>query len=102
MLSIASVPKTSYCFPTFKNHASESTADLIGVESQQVQHEKYHGQVSLAMTKIVFQVIFLIFQGIKRLLFDFPQGSAAFNQVFNIVFVNWNICYPAVFKRNFT
>ena len=53
------------------------------------------------MTKIMFEMVPLIFQGIKGLILNFPPSPAASNQIFDIFFANWYIGYPAVFKRNF-
>lgn len=62
--------------------------NLMGVKRKQVQHEKNHRQVLLAMAKIMFKMVPLIFQGIKGFILNLPPGPATSDQIFDIVFTN--------------
>ena len=49
--------------------------DLIHQKSQQHQMHQHRGEVLIAMTKVMLEVIALVFQGIKGLVFDAPSRS---------------------------
>ena len=70
-------------------------------KSEQIEKEKNHGQILLAMAKVVFNMIALIFKRIKAFVFNFPARSAAFDQLNDIIFVDDNIGYPAVTVSDF-
>ena len=48
--------------------------DLIHQEGQHHQQGKYHREVLVAMTKIVLELVTLVFQRIERLILDAPAG----------------------------
>lgn len=73
----------------------------IDDKGQQVEQAKGHGQVVLTVTEIVFDVIALVFKGIKALIFDLPAGAAGFNQIDHVVFSNLDIGNPAVMTGAF-
>ena len=65
-------------------------------KSEQIEKEKNHGQILLAMAKVVFNMIALVFKRIESFVFNFPACSAAFDQLNDIIFVDDNIGHPAV------
>jgi hypothetical protein len=50
----------------------------------------------VAMAKVVFDMIALVFKRIKAFVFNFPACAAAFDQLEHIIFVDENISHPAV------
>ena len=60
-------------------------------KSEQIEKEKNHGQIVLAMAKVVFNMIALVFKRIKAFVFNFPACSTTFNQLDHIIFVDDNI-----------
>ena len=54
------------------------------------------------MTKVVLNVIALVFERIEGLIFNFPACPTTFDQVGHIVFIDFNIRYPAVFIGDFS
>lgn len=69
---------------------------------QQIENEKNHGQILVAMAKVVFNMIALVFKRIKAFVFNFPACSAAFDQLGHIIFVDDNISHPAVAVSGFS
>jgi len=65
-------------------------------KGQQIEQEEGHGQVVLAVAEVVFDVIALVFKGIKALIFNFPAGTAAFDQIDHVVFGDLDIGDPTV------
>jgi len=47
------------------------------------------------MTVIVFKIVALIFQGIKRLIFNLPPGPTTPHEVKDIALVHPQVCHPA-------
>ena len=70
--------------------------DLMDKEGQQIEQEKGHGQVVFSMAEVVFDVIALVFKGIKALIFHLPAGAASFDQIDHIVFGNFDVGNPTV------
>ena len=50
----------------------------------------------LTMAEIVFDMVALIFKRIESFIFNFPAGTAGFDQLNDILFVYRLIGYPAV------
>ena len=65
-------------------------------KSEQIEKEKIHGQILLAMAKVVFNMIALIFKRVKSFVFNFPACPTAFNQLDHIIFIDENIGHPTV------
>jgi hypothetical protein len=63
---------------------------------QQVEKKKNRGQILLTMTKVVFNMIALIFKRVKCFVFNFPACPAAFNKLGDIIFIDENIGHPAI------
>ena len=68
----------------------------MDIKRQQVEHKKDHRQVLFAMTKIMFDVIALVFERVEGFIFDFPSSPTALNQSCHIIFVNDHISDPTV------
>ena len=56
------------------------------VKRQQVEHEKVHRQVPVAVTVVVLDVVALVFESVEGLVFDFPAGSPTFDQIHEVAF----------------
>jgi hypothetical protein len=54
--------------------------NLMDVKGDQVEYEKVYRQVALAMAEVVFNMITLIFQCIKGLIFNFPADPTGLDQ----------------------
>ena len=48
------------------------------------------------MAEAVFDVTALVFKGIKALIFHFPAGAAAFDQIDHVVFGDLDVGNPTV------
>ena len=70
--------------------------DLMDKKGQQIEQEKGHRQVVLSMAKIMFDVITLVFQSVKALIFHLPAGAAGFDQIDDIVPGDFDVGDPAV------
>jgi len=70
--------------------------DLVHKKGQQVEKEKSHRQVILAVAEVVLDVIALVFKGIEAFVFHFPAGAAGFDQFHHVVFAHGNIGDPTV------
>ena len=53
-----------------------------------------------AVAVVVLDVIALVFKRIERLVFDFPAGTSAFDQLHHIVLVRRDIGHPTVSIRD--
>lgn len=71
-------------------------------KSQQIEKEKNHGQILVAMAKVVFNMIALVFKCIKAFVFNFPACPAAFDQLGHIIFIDNNIGHPAIAVSDFS
>ena len=71
-------------------------------KSEQIEKEKNHGQIILAVAKVVFNMIALIFKRVKSFVFNFPACPTAFNQLSHIIFIDENIGHPTVAVGNFS
>ena len=68
--------------------------DLMNEKGQQVEHKKIHGQVMLAVTEIVLDMVALVFKRIESFVFNFPTSPARLNYLNDIVFTNRYVGYP--------
>ena len=68
----------------------------MDIKGQQIKNEKDRGKIFLSVAEIMLNMIALIFQGIKGLIFNFPSGTSAFDQRADIVFGYHNIGHPAI------
>lgn len=48
----------------------------MGEKSQEIQGKKHGRQMLLAMTKVVFEMIAVVFEDIDGLIFYFPTGAS--------------------------
>ena len=48
------------------------------------------------MAEVVFNMVALVFQCVERFVLHFPPSATALNQGDDIVFINDNVCNPAV------
>ena len=55
----------------------------------------------LAMSKIVFQVVSIVFENVIILILYLPTGAGAFYQYFDILFCDRFVRYPTVFVNDF-
>ena len=69
--------------------------DLIDQESEHHQAGKDGGQVLLAMTVIVLELIALVFERIESFIFHFPAGTPSSHQGLNIISSHLDIGDPA-------
>src|SRR6516225_6213147 len=60
-------------------------ADGVNGESQQVQGHQDGGEVALAVTEIVLDVISLGLENVEGLVLDFPAGATAGRQFGDII-----------------
>ena len=65
-------------------------------KSEQIEKEKNHGQILLAMAKVVFNMIALIFKRVKCFVFNFSACPLAFNKLGDMIFIDENIGHPAI------
>ena len=56
---------------------------------------KYGGEVFLTQTIVMTEVVALVFQGVERLVFDFPAGTAGAHYLVNVVAGDGEIRNPA-------
>ena len=70
--------------------------NLVHKKGQQIEQEKAHRQVVLSMAEIMFNVITLVFESVKALIFHFPAGAAGFDQIDHMVCGNLDVGHPAV------
>ena len=70
--------------------------DLVHKKGQQIEQEKGHGQVVLAMAEIVFDVIALVLKGIKAFIFYLPAGATGFDQIADVVCSDVDVGNPAI------
>ena len=59
--------------------------DLMPEEGDQGEENQIETQLALAMTEIMFQMIALVLQGVKTLVFDFPTSATGAHQPHDIV-----------------
>jgi len=71
-------------------------------KSEQIEKKKIHRQIMLAMAKVVFNMIALIFKRVKSFVFNFPACPAAFSQLDHIIFIDDNIGHPTVAVGDFS
>ena len=67
---------------------AQVVADGMKGKGDQVQGHQRFGQSLLAMSKVVFHMITLIFQQVKAFIFDFPAGSSGCHECHYIGFVD--------------
>ena len=67
---------------------------LVDEKGQHHQCSEYHGQVLLAVSIVVFEVIPSILQGIERLIFDLPPCPSTAHDRENIPLGDAEICHP--------
>ena len=75
----------------------QRTTELLGLvhqEGQQHQHGKHHGEMLLAMPIVVLEIIPLVFQRIKRFVFDLPPGAASPHKVKDIAPAHAQVRHP--------
>src|SRR5215831_17473244 len=77
------VEESSASCELFPRRAPEVVGDVansVKGEGQKVQGHQYGGEMLVAVTEIMFDVIALGFQDVEGLVFDFPAGTAAGGQ----------------------
>ena len=55
----------------------------------------------LAVAEVVFEVVTLIFEGVERLVFNFPAGTAGLDQLNDVMFTDLLVGYPTVVISGF-
>ena len=55
-------------------------------KSQYIEGEKDHRQIVFPVTEILLNMIALILQGVKGLVFDYSTGASYAHQLFDIYF----------------
>src|SRR5919202_1705982 len=68
--------------------------DLVDEKSQHHQHGKHHREMLIAVSKVVLEMVALIFQGIERLIFDAPACSTTLHKTMNRALVDPQIGDP--------
>jgi hypothetical protein len=74
----------------------DEVADRVTGKGQQVQGREHAGQMLLTVTEVMLKVISFGFQGIKRLILNFPAGSSGRGHVGDIVAVHRHVGDEAV------
>ena len=61
-----------------------SLLNLIDVEGHHHQEGEVGGQMFFAMTKVMFEVVLLVFEGIEGFILDLPSASAHFHDLIEV------------------
>ena len=68
--------------------------DLIHEKGQHHQHGKHHREVLVAMTKMVLEVVPLVFQRVERLIFNPPAGPTTPHDLVHRAFGHPQVAHP--------
>src|SRR6266508_4430761 len=86
-----SLPQHALAAQLCPHRLEQGATQLLGLvhqERQHHQHGKHDGEMLRAMPVIVLEVVALIFQGIKRLIFNLPAGSSTPHEVKDVTLVH--------------
>ncbi len=70
--------------------------NLMDIKGKEIKDKEIHGKMLLAVPVVMLNMITLVFQGVKGLVFDLPASATASHQHPDIVAVNGEVRNPAV------
>ena len=77
------LPQQAFATPLRPGRLEQRATQLLNLADQKRQHHQYgkhHREMLIAMTKVVFEVIALVFQGIERFVFNAPPRSGSLHE----------------------
>ena len=63
-------------------------------KGEYVQHEERFGEIALAMTKVMFQMIAVVLEGVEVLVLDLPPRPCATDQLLHVILGNLYVAHP--------
>ncbi len=91
-------PEQAFASQLGPHRLKQGTTALLRLIDEKCQHHhegKHPGEMLRAMPIVVCKVVALVFQGIERLVFDFPPGAAPAHEVIDMPLVHPDVSHPA-------